>query len=166
MLLTTQQARSWCRYLSALHTAIDSLSVSAELMMPISYHCSRVSDSIVGCGTCLRCTSQLILRALHTSTVPPADVANLANSIAGSVFEYVTTLDEKLNDPDGLGDDFTPMTSKQFAQVMEWAATRPEPALPPVPRSPLALWPLEGESRADYAWSPMRGAALANGEIQ
>ncbi len=221
MLLTTQQAKHWCRYLGTLHTAIDS--VMQKAMMPISYECTRVSDSITGCGTCYQCTKQLILRALHTSTVPPADVVHYAAAIADSVFQYVTTLDERLNAPDGLGDDYLSMPSEQFAKVMMWAADQPDAPQPQTPRSPLAQWPqqvvwslekldawgrprcqkiiqycddaehsvqcalvaghltdcdtlpdwppapqmpwpLEGESTAEYFWSPPPGV-LVNGEV-
>lgn len=164
MLLTTQQAKHWCRYLAALHTAIEA--GSGTLFMPVSYDCTRVSDAITGCGTCYQCTKQLILRALHTSTVPPADVARLAAGMADSVFQYVTTLDERLNAPDGLGDDYTAMTSVQFATVMDWAANQPDPLMPPRPHSPLAQWPFESESPADYEFFDTQGRPRCQLRVQ
>lgn len=117
--ITEEQARTWCAYLGAFHTAMGN-----KVALPISPMCSNLTKHF-GCGTCYACTEQVILRALFTTsgTDPDGQPAR-AHQINDAVFSYVTGLDpERLASDDGLGDDYARMTSEQYARVMNWAAS-------------------------------------------
>lgn len=138
LILTEEQTRAWCTYVAALHTAHTAMGNTVAL--PISPNCSRLSrPADMGCGTCYRCTEQIIMRALFTAA-PVNEHTTLpdkAKDINAAVFAWVTGLDpERLRDEDG--DDYAPMTSEQYARVMNWAATfvkHPAPAAHALPRT-------------------------------
>jgi len=115
------ETKAWCLYLAALHTVVNA-GEHRTVQLPVSYGCTRRADALVGCGTCKSCTKQLILRALHTSTISQADEDLYATDAAVAVFQYLTELDPRLT-ADGLGDDYVEMDSAQFARVMQWAGT-------------------------------------------
>lgn len=117
--ITTEQARNWCAYLGAFHTAMGN-----QVALPISPNCSNLTRNF-GCGTCYGCTEQIILRALFTSShQDPNELPRSAHAINDAVFQYVTDLDpERLTSADGSGDDYARMTSVQYSRVMNWAAT-------------------------------------------
>lgn len=131
--LTEDQTRAWCHYLAAFHTAHTVMGNTVAL--PISPKCTRrrVPDDH-GCGTCYRCTEQIILRALFTARIDQIAAPRNAQDINAAVFTWVTGLDpETLRDEDG--DDYAPMNSVAFARIMNWAGTfvlMPAPA--PLPR--------------------------------
>lgn len=129
--ITEEQARNWCAYLAAFHTAMGN-----QVALPISPNCSNLTKHF-GCGTCYACTEQVILRALFTvSGTNPTDAPARARQINDAVFAYVTGLDpEHLTSDDGLGDDYARMTSEQYARVMNWAATFVRPARATLPRN-------------------------------
>lgn len=133
--ITEQQARNWCTYLAAFHTAMSN-----HVALPISPNCSNLTRHF-GCGTCYACTEQIILRALFTSsTTDPTEPQRRAKQINDAVFEYVTSLDpENLTSGDGLGDDYARMTSEQYTRVMNWAATIVRPAAHAAPRTYAAI---------------------------
>lgn len=133
--ITEEQARNWCAYLGAFHTAMGN-----EIKLPISPNCSNLTTHF-GCGTCYACTEQVILRALFTTANHEAnELPRRAHRINDAVFQYVTSLDpERLTSDDGLGDDYARMTSVQYARVMNWAASfvrQPEAAVPTRPLIP------------------------------
>lgn len=133
---TEDQTRAWCAYLAAFHTAHTAMGNTVAL--PLSPKCTRrrVPDDH-GCGTCYRCTEQIILRALFTARIDQIAAPRNAEDINMAVFGWVTGLDpEKLRDEDG--DDYAPMTSAQYARVMNWAATfvlHPAPVPVTLPRT-------------------------------
>lgn len=121
LVLTEDQTRAWCHYLAAFHSAHTAMGNTVAL--PLSPKCTRrrLPDD-PGCGTCYRCTEQIILRALFTALIDQIAAPRNAADINAAVFAWVTGLDsERLRDEDG--DDYAPMTSPQYSRVMNWAAT-------------------------------------------
>jgi hypothetical protein len=143
--ITPGETKVWCWYLAALHMAAGANSRTVYL--PVSYQCTRRANSLTGCGTCYNCTKQLIMRALHTSSCPQADLDNWAHDRAEAVFQHVTGLDERLNHPNGLGDDYTEMNSEQFTRVMNWAAEM-------IPMSQLVSSSAYATAQAEAATAP------------
>lgn len=114
-----KEIKAWCWYLAALHQAAGA--DGRRVVLPVHYQCMRRPAALVGCGTCYKCTQQMICRALYVSSCPQGDLEAWSAARTEAVFQYVTGLDPRLNNPNGLNDDFTEMDSAQFARVMQWA---------------------------------------------
>jgi hypothetical protein len=117
--ITDDAVKRWCLYLANLHQI-----TGGTIVLPVSYNCPRRPNSMMGCGTCYQCTKELIMRVIVLSSDAPAGSEHvLANQINDKVFTYVTSLDERLNHHNGLGDDYMEMDSEYFGRVMQWAGT-------------------------------------------
>lgn len=124
---TPDETRAWCAYLAALITVTGN-----NIAVPISPKCTRKAPNglgLTGCGTCFRCSVQLISRALAITLPFPSgeELENNAWWIANDVYRHVVRLDPQ-RFTDANGDDYAPMSPEAFARVMRFAATQNVPS--------------------------------------
>lgn len=128
--------RTWCGFLATVHGALGTLGASATVHVPLTAKCARRRNDLSGCGTCYHCQTEIIKRTLLISNMAMGEVDVAARSIGDQVFDFVTRLSPTLGDD--LHDDYVPMDSARYAQVMMWASGA-MPGNGPFPARPVVV---------------------------